>query len=281
MTRMPGCCFRIACDLRDGEAGVDRAVALPQDHLRALDLIGIEAAENLVRIPHDHLVERDAHLVGGVAAEMLVGQEEHLLAARERPLQRGRRIRRRADRAAALADERFDRGRGIDVGHRHDAGLPERRRDAHLRQLFPAGLELVGRDHVGHRAAGREVGQDDLLVRRREHVGALRHEVHAAEHDVVGVGPGGDLARQAERVAGVVGELDDLVALIVMAEDDEAVAERRACGRNAGIHLGVGQTRDTSPGSAWRSEMCSFSNSVSSGMMDPISCRPWLALPTL
>ena len=89
--------------------------------LRAVHLLGIEAAEDLVRIPHDHLVERNAHLVRGVAAEVLVGQEEDLLAALERPLQRGRGVRRRAHRAAALADKRLNRRRGVDVGHRHDA----------------------------------------------------------------------------------------------------------------------------------------------------------------
>ena len=108
-------------DLLRREPRVDRAVPLPQDHLRALHLIGIEAAEDLVRIPHHHLVERDAHLVGGVAAEVLVGQEQNLLAARERPLQRRHRVRRRADGAAALADERFNRRRRVDVRHRHDA----------------------------------------------------------------------------------------------------------------------------------------------------------------
>ena len=40
------------------------------------DGLGLEAAPDLVRIPHDHLVERHAHLVGGVAAEMLIGQEQ-------------------------------------------------------------------------------------------------------------------------------------------------------------------------------------------------------------
>ena len=86
------------------------------------DLIGVEAAEDLVRVPHHHLVERDAHLVGGVAAKMLVRQEQHLLASLERPFQRGRRVGRCADGAAALADEGLDRRRGVDVG------APARRR---------------------------------------------------------------------------------------------------------------------------------------------------------
>ena len=47
----------------------------------------------------------------------------------------------------------------------------------------------VGRRHVGHRAAGRQVGQDDGLAVGGEDVGALGHEMHAAEDDVVGLGP--------------------------------------------------------------------------------------------
>jgi hypothetical protein len=76
-------------------------------------------------------------------------------------------------------------------------------------------------------------------MRRAQDVGALRHEVHAAEDDVVGVGPGGNLAREAEGVARAVGEPDDLVALVVMAEDDEPAAQLSARRRDAGVHLVV------------------------------------------
>ena len=57
---------------------------------------------------------------------------------------------------------------------------------------------------------------------RAEDVGAFRHEMHAAEDDELGVRMLADLARKLERVACVVGELDDLVALVVMAQDDQA-----------------------------------------------------------
>ena len=63
------------------------------------------------------------------------------------------------------------------------------RADTHLRELAPGNLELVGGRHVGHRAAGGEVGQHDFLMRRAENVGALRHEVDAAEDDELGVVP--------------------------------------------------------------------------------------------
>ena len=64
-----------------------------------------------------------------------------------------------------------------------------------------------------------------MLVRRGQDVGGLGHEVHAAEDDVVGLGPVGGVARQLERVTGHVRELDDLVPLVVVAEDQEPLAE--------------------------------------------------------
>ena len=61
---------------------------------------------------------------------------------------------------------------------------------------------------------------------RGEDVGRLGHEVDAAEDDELGLGPGGGVAGELERVAGDVGELDDLVALVV-------VARARTPGRRA------------------------------------------------
>ena len=55
----------------------------------------------------------------------------------------------------------------------------------------------------------------------------LGHEVHAAEDDELGLRAGRRLAGQLEGVAGDVGELDDLVALVVVAQDEHPVAERR------------------------------------------------------
>ena len=53
----------------------------------ARSCVGGEAALRLVRVVDHAVVEREAELEhGGVAAEVLVGQEEHLLALLERPL---------------------------------------------------------------------------------------------------------------------------------------------------------------------------------------------------
>ena len=49
--------------------------------------------------------------------------------------------------------------------------------------------------------------------------------MHAAEHDEFGIGPGRGLSGELEGIAGDIGELDDLVALIVMSEDEEAIAQ--------------------------------------------------------
>ena len=234
-------------DLRDllrGEAHVHRAVAFPQDQLRALELVAREPAERRVGIPHHHLVECHAHLEGGVAAEVLVGQEEDLFLLLPPPLQRGGGVRRSADGAAVLPDQRLYRRGGVDVGHRHRAPFDfaqGRRREAQLLQLAPADLELIRGRHVGHGTASGKVRQDHALVRQCQDVGTLGHEVDAAKHDVVGTGMLRDRAGELERIAGVIGEANHFIALVVVAEDHEAVAERGAGGGNAQRHLLVGQ----------------------------------------
>ena len=74
---------------------------------------------------------------------------------------------------------------------------------------------------------------------RREQVGGLGHEVHAAEHDRLGVGPAERGVRELERVAHEVGVLDDLVALVEVTEHDDAVAERGLRGADARVQLVV------------------------------------------
>src|SRR5271165_7013972 len=65
---------------------VHRTVALPQDDLRLAHAVGAEAALQLVRVPHRHLVERNAACKAGVASKVLVRQEEELLVATEGPI---------------------------------------------------------------------------------------------------------------------------------------------------------------------------------------------------
>ena len=58
----------------------------------------------------------------------------------------------------------------------------------HFGELAPRALDLGQVRHVGHRAAGVHVRQDRHLRRLGKNIGDFRHEMHAAEHDVVGIG---------------------------------------------------------------------------------------------
>ena len=220
-------------DALGGEAAVHGAMATPQDHLRRAQLVGGERGS--VGIPHDAVVERETEVAyGGIAAQVLVGQEQHALTAFERPLERPLGVARCADRSVIAPGEGLDVGGGVHVGDGNRGVGKASRGDG-----VPGGLDLVDRGHVGHRAPGGEIGQDHLLVVGGEDVGALGHEVHAAEDDELGLGMRGRLLRQLERVAGGVGELDDLVALIVMAEDVETIAQRRLGGRGPRDQVGI------------------------------------------
>src|SRR6185436_3857689 len=53
----------------------------------------------------------------------------------------------------------------------------------------------------------------------------------------VGFWPAGAVLAEAQRVADEVGELDHLIALVVMAEDDQTAAERCLCSGDAAVHL--------------------------------------------
>src|SRR5581483_1778245 len=91
--------------------------------------------------------------------------------------------------------------------------------------------------HVGHRAARAHVGQDHDLVFGGENIGGFRHEMDAAKDDIFGFGVRGGELGEFEAVAPVVRPFDDLVTLVVVAEDDEVAAETAARGRDTGIGL--------------------------------------------
>ena len=60
------------------EALVHRAVALPEQERGVLEVGVVEAAQVAPWVPHPHVVERVAQGQAGVAAEVLVGEEQHL-----------------------------------------------------------------------------------------------------------------------------------------------------------------------------------------------------------
>ena len=59
-----------------------------------------------------------------------------------------------------------------------------------LKEEVRALAQLIGGDRVGERAAGIQVRQQHGLLRREDGRG-LRHEVHAAEGDDLGLGARG------------------------------------------------------------------------------------------
>ena len=103
--------------------------------------------------------------------------------------------------------------------------------------------------HVGHRAAGGQVGQDhadalaaalgELLGAVGEDVGRLGHEVDAAERDVAAVAALGRHLAELIAVAGEVGEGDHFVLLIVVAEDQQLRPQLVADGLDARVQLVV------------------------------------------
>ena len=108
-------------DVLGPEALVDRAVALPEQEAGLLDVPLVEAAQALAGVPDRHVGRRVAELVAGVAAQVLVGEEQHLgrrAALAERPGQDGPGVGRGAHRPAVAADERLQGGGGVHVGDR-------------------------------------------------------------------------------------------------------------------------------------------------------------------
>ncbi len=94
----------------------------------------------------------------------------------------------------------------------------------HFGQFTPCALDFRQAGHVGHRTTRRHVGKNDDLARLAQNVGDFGHEVHAAKHDVLRIRIPREFG-QPERVAGQIGVAVDVGALVVMAENDRAVAE--------------------------------------------------------
>ena len=87
----------------------------------------VRPPSSMAWVPHAHVGLVEAHRVAGVATEVLVGEEQHLVAAgpafgavAERPVEHGPGVGRRAHGAAVLAHERLERGRRVHVGDRHE-----------------------------------------------------------------------------------------------------------------------------------------------------------------
>jgi hypothetical protein len=158
---------------------------------------------------------------------------------RERPLKDFFAVAAGADGAAVLADEGFEGGGGVHVGDgdEGEAGGGA----AGFVDDVPGVFDIFELGHVGHGAAGAHVGKEDVLVVAGEDVGGFGHEVDAAEDDVLGLGELGGFAGELEGVADDVGEADDIILLVVVAEDDEAVAKLGFAGGDAVDEVALGE----------------------------------------
>ncbi len=220
------------------KALVHGAKALPQDEPGVADLPGREPAHGLGEVPHHHLLQGDAHAVTGIAPQVLVGEEQDLVAPRQGPVQDVARVGGGADDAAVAPAKGLQVGGRIDIGDGRDllVGLE------HFGQLAPGPLHVGQVGHVRHGAAGGQVRQDRHLLRARQDIGHLGHEVHAAKDDIVGLGLGG-MARQLEGVPRHVRVAVDLFALVVVPEDQQLIPQRPLGRRDARLALGVIQGR--------------------------------------
>jgi hypothetical protein len=246
---MPGTRSRTSRTGVDGEAAVHGAVALPEDHLRVLQLLHRQAAARLVRVVDDAVLEGQAQLAdGGVAAEVLVGHEQHLAASRVRPLERALGVAGGADRPAVppvnalMAALLFMYVTGTVTS----ATPASRRTSQHSSTWSKVAMSAI--EQPAARSGSSTPGPAG------EDVGRLGHEVHAAEDDELRLRAGRRLLRELEAVARDVGELDDLVALVVVAEHEHPVAERLLGARGAVDQRRVGGRRQLTGQSTPRSE---------------------------
>ena len=206
---------------------VHRTMPFPQQNFGVRDLLRRQATHRLIRIPYLHPLQGNAHLVPAPAAQVLVREKQHFLAARERPVKDLAGIGRRAHDTAVFTAERLEIGGRIDVGDRRDLLI----RIEHFGQFTPCPLDFRQAGHVGHRTTGRHVGENDDLARLAQNDGDFGHEVHAAKHDVLCIRIPREFG-QPERVAGQIGMLVDVRALVVVAENDRAAAEFLLCREN-------------------------------------------------
>ncbi|PQM47514.1 hypothetical protein C1Y40_02279 [Mycobacterium talmoniae] len=186
-----------------------------------------------------------------MGAEELVGAEQHLTVG----VDGGDHVDG-VRRGAAHVGERLDRGGGVDVGHHRGVGV-----------LVLPSAQLLGGDRVGQRAPGPLVGDQHGLV-RAQNLGGLGHEVHAAEHDGVLGGVGGD-PRQRQRITDVVGDILDGGQLVVVRQHGGVACPRQAANLGGplliGVHPGIAGGRvDDAGGQAVRRH-----NSGHGGFLSP------------
>src|SRR5260370_29549552 len=141
--------------------------------------------------------------MAGVAAEMLVGEEENFFALLKGPIQSRGGVGAGASRAAVLPGKGLDGGGGVHVSDRNDLARIEQRRE-----FVPTSFHLADVGHIRHGTTGVQVGKNDGLVLAAEYVRAFGHEVHATEDDIAALGLR-SLEGELEGVTTEIGELDN------------------------------------------------------------------------
>ena len=107
---------------------------------------------------------------------------------------------------AAIVALGLDLGRAVNVADHQS-----------VRMLLFGLAQLLGRDHIGHGAAGRWLGHEHLLLQRKNG-GRLGHETHAAEDDHCRV-RFGRLDAQPQRIATEIRQVLNLRRLIIVRQD--------------------------------------------------------------
>ena len=219
-------------DVRGAKHLVNAAVTLPEDHLAAGEYRFVVAAQVVgERIPHGHLLFRDAHPQRRIASQVLVGEKHHSARAGERPFERRPGVARRADDPAVSPDERLQARGRVDVGDRGDVVGVE-----HFGELVPGVFDLLNRRHIGHRTTGGHIGQDDansfaialgeLFRSIGQDVGGLGHKVDTAKSDLPTLGAIGRHLAELIAITPQVGQDDHLVLLIMVPQDQQLRAQR-------------------------------------------------------
>ena len=168
-------------EVRRADPGVHVALAVPHVHAPAEDLLDVG--------PEPHVGAEQDLRVGAVGG---VDVAHHL---------------DRVGRGAAVVAERLHGGRRVDVHHHHAlAGSAPARPASCSASIESASEQPASRSGIR------------TVFDGTQHRGRLGHEVHAAEDDRLAVG-GRRPAREAERVADVVGHVLDLRQLVVVGQD--------------------------------------------------------------
>src|SRR5260370_16584717 len=102
--------------------------------------------------------------MAGVAAEMLVGEEENFFALLKGPIHDRGGVGAGAYRAAVLPGKGLDGGGGVHVSDRNDLARIEQRRE-----FVPTSFHLADVAHIPHRTTPFQLGKTNALVLAPDH----------------------------------------------------------------------------------------------------------------